>query len=168
VRKLNGQSSVNRCHPATPKRIGFETTVLVAAIVGVACGGRQEVSSPDCAAQDDAAVDASNDGGRTAAGDSAQSQDAEGLDTWIPPPADGARNFPSCSPYPCAAGQLCVDDQQILTMPIREHASCEELPPACEPTPTCFCIVHSTPWCAHPICVVEENAASLTCSLMPP
>ena len=94
--------------------------------------------------------------------------DVAGLDTSIPPPADGSRTFASCTPFPCAHGQFCIDHEQILSMPIGDYAVCEELPGGCEGSPSCLCVVHSAPWCAHPMCVAEAAEVKLTCILMPP
>jgi hypothetical protein len=68
----------------------------------------------------------------------------------------------SCAPFPCAAGQFCVDTGGASS----GHVYCQDIPAICDSTPTCLCLLQAVT-CAVS-CVADGGAMTATCYVPPP
>jgi hypothetical protein len=124
----------------------------------------RDVNTPDLTVFDGAVPsdgsDALEDGGAPV--------DANFGDVYVSPPGADAARFDGCVPYPCDAGEVCINNINYLTK-TNEWSNCGAIAAGCEPDPGCLCIVESySPWCAKPTCARKGSDFQLTCTLPPP
>ena len=67
----------------------------------------------------------------------------------------------SCTPFPCAAGQFCLDTIGTPLGGNEVQSSCSDLPDLCQAAPTCECLLQAV-LCARE-CVAQGTAITVSC-----
>ncbi len=82
-------------------------------------------------------------------------------------PFYGGGNFASCAMNPCGSDQVCLNYLPTSGDGGIEYANCQTIPKACEPHPTCFCLIEMEAVCSNRTCSDEGGAPVVTCTVTP-